>query len=203
MKVDRREIARYLGYGTQPPDAAVAARISHCLAALDQTAVPLYVCRHMAREALPFRSADLDRHLAGCDAVYLFAATLGAQTDILLRRWAARDMSLAVVGQACAAALLEAYCDDRAKALSAALPDGQYLRPRYSPGYGDFSLESQRVLLDLTDAGRRIGLALTGGSMLAPAKSVTAVIGITGDRQSCHIHKCASCPDTDCPFRKE
>jgi hypothetical protein len=58
-------------------------------------------------------------------------------------------------------------------------------------------------MLDLLDAGRRIGLSLTGGNMLLPVKSVTAVIGITADRGACNVHKCATCPKIDCPFRKE
>jgi hypothetical protein len=157
----------------------------------------------MARDSLQVQSADLEKHLAGCGSVFLFAATLGTQADTLLRRWSASDMSLAVVGQACAAALLEHYCDECMAKLSATLPKGQYLRPRYSPGYGDFSLDFQRPLLDLLDAGRRIGLSLTKGGMLVPAKSVTAVIGITEDKSTCHIHKCADCSKNDCPFRKE
>jgi len=202
MTVDRTEIARYLGYGSAVPDGEVAARISFCLHAL-AASTPRHVFRTMPRSSLVIRSADLDQHLEGCDRLCLFAATLGTQTDTLLRRWTAADMSLAVVGQACAAAMLEGYADDCMAELGAALPRGQYLRPRFSPGYGDFSLSYQRALLDLLDAGRRIGLSLTEGGMLVPVKSITAVIGITHDRASCHIHKCSDCSKTDCPFRKE
>jgi hypothetical protein len=203
MKADLREIARYLGYGSALPDSAVMERIHLCLSQLQEVSSPRYVSRKMEKSALEFHSAELERHLAGCGEVFLFAATLGAQADTLLRRYAATDMSLAVVGQACAASLLENYCDECMEKLSDSLPGGQYLRPRYSPGYGDFSLSFQRSMLDLLDAGRRIGLSLTGGNMLLPVKSVTAVIGITADRGACNVHKCATCPKIDCPFRKE
>jgi 5-methyltetrahydrofolate--homocysteine methyltransferase len=139
MKADLREIARYLGYGSALPDSAVMERIHLCLSQLQEVSSPRYVSRKMEKSALEFHSAELERHLAGCGEVFLFAATLGAQADTLLRRYAATDMSLAVVGQACAASLLENYCDECMEKLSAALPGGQYLRPRYSPGYGDFS----------------------------------------------------------------
>lgn len=202
MTVSHTEIARYLGYGSAVPEPEVTERIDLCLHELERV-TPRYVSRMMARSAIDFQSADLDRHLAGCGSMFLFAATLGAQADTLLRRWSASDLSLAVVGQACAAALLECYSDDCTAGLAATLPEGQYLRPRYSPGYGDFSLSFQRSLLDLLDTGRRIGLSLTEGGMLVPVKSITAVIGITSDKGTCHIHKCADCIKTDCPFRKE
>lgn len=199
---DLKEIVRYLGYGDARPGPEILQRINQCLAALG-TVTPRYVSRKMELGALDFHSADLNEHLRGCESFFLFAATLGVQADTLLRRWNASDLSLAVVGQACAASLLENYCDICMETLTAALPEGFYLRPRYSPGYGDFSLSFQRPLLDLLDANRRIGLSLTEGGMLVPSKSVTAVVGITRNRESCHVHKCASCPKTDCPFRKE
>lgn len=199
---DLKEIARYLGYGDAQPGPEVLERINRCLAELGDV-TPRYVSRKLECGALEFHSVDLEEHLHGCASFFLFAATLGAQADTLLRQWNASDISLAVVGQACAASLLESYCDACTETLGATLPEGFYLRPRYSPGYGDFSLSFQRPLLDLLDANRRIGLSLTEGGMLAPTKSVTAVIGITRDQKSCHVHKCASCPTIDCPFRKE
>ena len=202
MRADRSESARYLGYGQAAPGPAVDARSTSCLAELEGL-TPRYVTRTMPWSSLSFQSADLQRHLGGCTDVILFAATLGVGADTLLRRWTAAGMSLAVIGQACSAALLEGYCDACMQQLADALPEGRYLRPRYSPGYGDFSLHYQRLLLNLLDANRRLGLSLTEGGMLVPSKSVTAVIGITDDRGTCHIHKCAQCPKTDCLFRKE
>ena len=202
MRPDRGEVARYLGYGERPLEGAVARQVEECLAQLERACTPRQVYRRMGRSQLPFSSVELDRHLAGCEEVFLFAATLGAPADTLLRRWAAQDMARAVVGQACAATLLECFCDTCCEALAARLQPGLFLRPRYSPGYGDLPLSCQRPLLELLDGGRRLGLSLTQGDMLVPAKSLTAVIGITQEEQSCQIHKCAACPNINCPFRK-
>ncbi len=202
MRADPREIARYLGYGKSSPDPQIREKISLCLRELE-SAAPRSVSRRLSRAELPFHSTALDRCLEGCGEVFLFAATLGAQADTLLRRWSARDMSLAVVGQACAAAALESYCDDCMENLASALPRGLHLRPRFSPGYGDFSLEHQRWLLGMLDAGRRIGLHLTGGGMLVPAKSVTAVAGIAPSPQENCVRPCGGCDKADCTFRKE
>jgi cobalamin-dependent methionine synthase I len=146
----------------------------------------------------------LRNHLSGCGEAYLFAATLGTKADFLLERASKIDMSRAVVLQACAAALTESVCDEAERELSAeAAKRGLFLRPRYSPGYGDFSILHQRDLLGILQAQKKIGLAMTQDSMLVPTKSVTAVIGLTAEQTTCHIAKCMGCKSLNCPFRKD
>ena len=49
---------------------------------------------------------------------------------------------------------------------------------RYSPGYGDMSLENQKLFFDLLDMST-IGISLTEHCYMTPEKSVTAVAGVT------------------------
>ncbi|MBP1736979.1 MAG: Methionine synthase activation domain [Oscillospiraceae bacterium] len=153
---------------------------------------------------LEFDSADLRRHLEGCGEAALLAATLGVETDRLIRRSGLKDMSRALLLQACAASLLERCCDGWGEALAAETE--LYLTPRFSPGYGDFSPRYQRELLDSLNAAKRIGLTVTEGMMLAPAKSVTAVIGLTdqtgGRNGGCAPQGCRACGKADCQFRR-
>ncbi|MPM15187.1 hypothetical protein SDC9_61553 [bioreactor metagenome] len=202
MKADRKEIARYLGYGSALPNKAVSQRIELCLSELEKAVTPRYVFRPADFPVSEFNSADLNAHVEGCESAILFAATLGAPADLLLRAWSASDMSLALVGQASAAALIEGFCDECMETIEKSLSPGFYLRPRFSPGYGDFSLSCQPRLLAALDAAKRIGLTCTDVFLLVPVKSVTAVIGVTGDKSSCHVHKCEVCKKTDCLFRK-
>lgn len=85
---------------------------------------------------------DLTRHLQGCDAVLLMAATLGSQVDSLLRRLELTDIAMAAAADALSSVLLEQICDEleaewRAKFAAEHL----YLTGRYAPGYGDCPLE--------------------------------------------------------------
>jgi hypothetical protein len=48
---------------------------------------------------------------------------------------------------------------------------------RFSPGFGDFTLDNQKLFYSLLGL-ERLGLSLTARSMLVPEKSVTAVAGI-------------------------
>ena len=82
--------------------------------------------------------------------------------------------------QAAAAAMVEAYCNElNAGWKKEYLENGLYLRPRFSPGYGDFPLSAQKQILDGLEAGKRIGITLTEGYLMMPSKSVTAVIGVS------------------------
>lgn len=149
------------------------------------------------------QSKRLAAGLAGCDRTFLFAATLGAAADRMLLRQETEDMGRAVLLQAAASAFLEHYSDScMAYLRGKAEEDGYYLRPRVSPGDGDFALEQQRPLLDRLDAARRIGVTLTDALMLLPTKTVTAVIGLTRTKEAaCTGSSCAGCGKRDCPFR--
>lgn len=78
-----------------------------------------------------------------------------------------------------------------------------YLRPRFSPGYGDFRLSCQQFFFDALEISKRIGVYLTESFLMVPFKSITAVIGISRDPSQCHINKCMACPANNCPFRRE
>ncbi len=54
--------------------------------------------------------------------------------------------------------------------------EGLTATKRYAPGYGDWSLESQKPLHALLDAAR-IGITLTEDCLMLPAKSISGVIG--------------------------
>ena len=96
---------------------------------------------------LQTQSKSLERNLKDCERVLLFAATLGSRVDVLLHRYNMIQMSKAVVMQAASVAMLETFCDEQNQKLKEEYEEkGWYLRPRFSPGYGDFPLECQRQI---------------------------------------------------------
>ena len=60
----------------------------------------------------------------------------------------------------------------------AARLSGYKSHPRYSPGFGDLPITVQKEFLNLLDAGRRMGITLGESFLMAPSKSVTAIIGL-------------------------
>lgn len=159
-------------------------------------------------DGMRVQSEALAAHLAGCERALLFAATLGSGVDLLIMRYSQVKMSYAVMLQAASAALIEWYCDRAGEEFETKYADeGCYLRPRFSPGYGDFSIEHQSELTAHLNAYKYAGITVSGGGQMTPMKSVTAVIGITHRRQrgttgNCASGKCANCPNTGCEFRR-
>lgn len=214
MELNREETLRYLGYGGAQPEETVERLLGEGWMLLQEAGAPKSICARFplvwnekalcAIGPIPVQSGALSRHVAGCEEAWLFAATLGAGVDLLLSRLGRTRVSLAVVVQAEAAAWIEDVCNAEEERLKQRVEEeGLYLRPRFSPGYEDFSIACQKPLVQLLDCSRRIGLTVTEGQMLAPAKSVTAVIGIGKTPGACHKLGCACCGKTDCPFRRK
>lgn len=215
IPVRRRELYRYLGYkGGAEPEGEVLTRITACEEQLQEAVRPrsLHLRVPIGREGtgklriagMEIVSRDLAKNLEDCQEVFLFAATLGMGPDRLIRRASAGRMSDAVIYQALSAEMIESYCDlANARLREMAAADGLFLKPRFSPGYGDLTLELQKDLLQILNASKQIGLTLTDSMLMIPSKSVTALIGITTAFQPDHSKDCGSCSMTDCPFRKE
>ncbi len=210
---ERSEVLRYLGYRGAQPDEMVEQNLDRCIAELQSAAAPKSVFQafelsHLAEGTMKtggvlIRSKNLARTLKGCTSVYLMAATLGLAVDRLITRASAVRMSDAVLYQAAAAAMIEAYCDEVNDTLrEEAERVGLYCRPRFSPGYGDFRIEHQRDISRLLDTPRKIGLTVTESCLLVPIKSVTAVIGLSNSPQPCHRKGCEECSKQDCAFRR-
>ncbi|MBQ6503766.1 MAG: hypothetical protein IJI57_07620 [Flexilinea sp.] len=213
LNADPREAARYLGYHRTQPDAAVQALIEACITEVEAAAVPKSTHERFPLlfsgdetflvASLHLKSRSLMRNLAGCDEVYLFAATLGIAVDTLIKRAALMDTAKGAVMQAAAAAVIEAYCDEENEKLrEEAQSEGLYLRPRFSPGYGDLSLDCQRDFLNLLKAQKNIGLTVTDSGLMVPIKSVTAIIGISSTDNNCHLQGCEACSKSECTFRR-
>lgn len=213
MEINRREIRRYLGYGRQEADEKVSELIEECVEELEAAASPksiyrVYPFMFMSEEELDFtvfrtKSRSLSRNLKDCEQVILFAATLGAEVDSLIRKYTKLQMSKAVTMQAAATAMIESYCDEVNTELKESFEKkGLYLRPRFSPGYGDFPLECQRDITSVLETAKRIGIMLTDSLLMTPSKSVTAVMGVSQKPHRCEVRGCELCSKTDCAYRR-
>lgn len=213
INVNRQEVLRYLGYGGQRAEENVSVMIEQCLEELERVAVPRQVTRSypLARlsedqidlECFRVQSKNLAKNLADCHQVILFAATLGREADVLLRKYSKIQMSKAVMMQAAAAAMIEEYCDMVNLQLKRDYEQqGLYLRPRFSPGYGDFPLECQSYIATALELNKRIGVTLTDSFLMVPSKSVTAIMGVSRILQSCSVKGCEACTKKDCAYRR-
>ena len=156
-------------------------------------------------EEVNLESEALARNLKGCCGALLLAATIGPACDMLVRRASITSAADAAIYQAAGAAAIEAFLDDMNDKIKAEYEaQGLFLRPRFSPGYGDLKLDHQRDWFRLLDITKQIGVELTDSLLMVPTKSVTAIIGIGIDKTKTSCSGCAGCNKKDtCNYSKE
>lgn len=228
--INKHEIYRYLGYKSETPDEQILKITDEVLGEIILVSEPksvykIFDCQIENDDIFLFdcginENKDIDKltqipqlvinsknladNLRQCSKVVLLAATIGIGADKLLNKYELMNMTKASVTQACAAAYIEAFCNVLQEEIrQQALTEGLYLRPRFSPGYGDLKLETQKHIFEVLECTKRIGLTLTQSLLMYPTKSVTAIIGLTPNKQSCHIDKCKQCNNIGCEFRNE
>lgn len=147
----------------------------------------------------------IDKTLKQCDNVVLFAATLTAVSDNMIREYSIKDMAKAVILNACLSVYLEQFADDFQTDLKLKLiSENRGITRRISCGYGDFSLAYQQDFIELLRADKYLGIQCSDSNMLTPIKSITALIGtgkkINNDEQESSC--CGAC-GAECNYRKE
>lgn len=208
--VNRREILRYAGVKAQTPELTLLLE-----EALSEAAPQLSgkVCWtefpiQWQKDGLDLgftktQSAALQRNLAGCHQIVVFAATLGLGLDRLLARYGRLSPAKALLLQAIGAERIEGLCDVFCEQIRAeAQVAGRSPAPRFSPGYGDFPLSVQRDIFRVLDCPRKIGLTLNESLLMSPSKSVTAVIGLGQPKPADCAAGCSQCGKTDCIYRR-
>jgi len=180
--VNKKEVLRYAG--CKNADAGVASLLDSCIEELSDKLVykvcycllPLHISgENVDLGNFSLSSGKLALCLKGCKKAVVFAATVGIGPDRLVMRYgstaAARALMLQAVGAERIETLCNSFCDDVAKEYGS-------VTPRFSPGYGDLSIETQKDIFAFLEPNKRIGLYLNDSMLMAPAKSVTAIFGI-------------------------
>lgn len=180
LSLDPAEVARRLQSARGYADTTTRA----CQARLEAVLDPKYSgirvpVRHIREDVLDLgfgevHSHALFRNLDGAEEAFIFAATLGVGTDRLLARLALVSPAEHFITDALASAYAEALAEHADEALCGALGG----RARFSPGYGDLSLEVQPHILQMVEGMRLLGITLGKSLLMSPMKSVTAIRGI-------------------------
>lgn len=179
---NEKEILRYAGARERTPE--VSALLSECISEYGKTSGKVCYTElelEIAGNTVSFgtiktESRDLAKNLAGCSKVILFCAGTGMEIDRLIKKYSRISVAKSGMFQAIGTERVEAVCDrfnDEIKASASGRT-----RPRFSPGYGDLSIEVQRDIFAMLDCPRKIGVTLNESLLMSPSKSVTAIIGI-------------------------
>ena len=212
-KIDRAEAFRYMGHKGGALPENMNALADECEQHLLSAVTPKFVYAvfdiehsensiEVSGTPLTLKGHDISAHLADCEQCVLFAATLGAGADAVIRGYESAAMEKAVIADCMASAAIEQVCDRAETEIREKLPD-KHFTWRFSPGYGDLPLNIQRDFLNVLNAQKRIGLTVTESLILIPRKSVTAVIGVSEREIPKGRRGCAVCNMKDvCELRK-
>ncbi len=207
------EVARYLGFGRSRPDSEIKQQIEmvteELFSALSCRACFTLCDISVVKQTIDFgafsvKSAGLSKNLSGCGRAVLFGATVGAGADRIIAKYSKLSPASAVIAQAAGAAAIESWCDLFCSRLGDKLrKEHLFLRPRFSPGYGDFALSHQQDLFRILECPKQIGVTLTDSFMMTPSKSVSAVIGLSRENTRCDKSGCENCGKReDCVYSR-
>ncbi len=188
--------------GAESADAKLAEALDEAEKLLFAAAKPKAIYRVMERADIRVSGFSLEKHLEGCHKVIVMALTLGIGVDNAIRKMQITDMALAVIMDSGASVLTDSLCDKFEEYIRENV-DG-YITSRFSPGYGDSPLTMQKDIIAYVDGQRKIGLNVTGSSLMIPRKSVTALMGVADHPVTGRLATCGECVLREkCTLRKE
>ncbi|WP_077533958.1 vitamin B12 dependent-methionine synthase activation domain-containing protein [Massiliimalia massiliensis] len=213
--LNRDEILRYLGYNGQSLSSALSETIDTCIRRTLRAIQPKYLYRRfpVSREdngirivhtPVLLRGRDIQAQLGNCEEIYLLCVTLGLQIEREIRTAMILAPDEGVILDSCATTAAEQLADlAEQEIITQCRQEGKNTTWRFSAGYGDLPLETQQDIISLMDTHRKIGLSLTDSLLMTPAKSVTAIIGVTDTAKDPRRNKCDYCNNrANCTFRK-
>jgi hypothetical protein len=168
----QEEIERYIG------DASSLIHLKG--AGLRMPITEIKDARIILPDGVEFESRQLAKLLANCNEIVLMGATAGREIMNALEEDATgANVTRAIVLDAAASEIVDASLNWIMDYFNQSLrrESRRLLGKRYSAGYGDLFLETQKVMYRLLQLDR-IGIEITESSMLIPEKSVTAITGI-------------------------
>lgn len=214
LNIDESEVLRYLGYKDQHIDDNLKEKIYECKNIISESATPRYVYKqmdfHISSEGVKindtyihFPGKDILNHLSNSKKCFIMAATLGLEIEKIIKLYNKKDLTKALILDACATTAIEELCDEvESNIRELVSKNNKYINFRYSPGYGDLPVDTNKHILNLLDAQKTIGLTVTDYNILIPKKSVTAIIGVLEESEE-RKRSCKDCLNYgSCKFKK-
>lgn len=215
FEVNKEEVLRYLGYGGQEIDCSLHSLIDSLRKEIKELSKIRFIYKEynikqsdgvieLENSSISLAGQSIAAHLQNSKTAIVMAVTLGNNVDLRIRYYEKIDMQKALILDACATTLIEEVCDVVERAIRDKVAVRGNLNYRYSPGYGDLTLDCQRDIVTSLETPKYLGLNLNSHNILIPRKSVTAILGWASDEKPVETKRgCEYCRLKDsCNFRK-
>lgn len=217
--IDIDEALSYLGYKGQRLDPLLSETLDSVKAEVENLPIKALsryfpIIDNPQKDSIDFKNCSLDlkgrdirTHLKDAIGAYLVIITLGYDSERLIKREFAVSNTRGLLTDACASAYVEAGANALSDMVSRdASACNLITNSRFSPGYGDLSLDVQEPLLDALNAKRLLGISITDAGLLIPMKTITAIIGAFPEPLAANdsAKRCDICAIKDrCTIRKQ
>lgn len=220
IEIRKTEVLRYLGYKNQIIDEELMNIVDECRKLTLNTINPKYIYNKydldyynssvkIKESNIELKGKDIANLLKESKKCILGVATLGLEIEKLIKLYSYKDITRSLIIDACATIAIEEVFDLIEIDIKSKLKDTkENITWRYSPGYGDLPIETNKLILEVLDAQKHIGLTITNHNLLIPRKSVVAIMGIIDNKEIDSIdtcnNKCIKCPNyNNCSYRRE
>ena len=209
-EINFQQVLYYLGYRGQELDDSLLKQINDCIQIIEAKAQPKIVYRIFEVEdgkidSLPLEGKDIENLLKNAKYAVVFAATIGNDVEKELIRLEVINMANALILDACGSCAIESVCDCFEEEIRNDYKEKKlYVSDRFSPGYGDLPMDSQKLICEMLDTSRQIGVHVTDSYLMTPRKSVTAILAISQTPFVLRKKGCEVCRlFMNCQYRKE
>lgn len=216
LEISKSEVLRYLGHRNQEIEESLSKSIDEVIIETKELIKPKYILEYynikkgdneifIENTNLVLKGKSIYKHLEKSSSCALLVATLGNDIEKKTRLYERINLTKAVILDACATTAIEEVCDKiEEKVREEAKKKNLNITFRFSPGYGDLSLDIQRDFIGVLNATKKIGITVSEHNLLFPRKSVTAIIGITEEKEKKPKSKCENCSNFEnCIYRRK
>lgn len=215
IEISKDEVLRYLGHKMQKIDNDLDNLINETIEESKELIFPKYVLGEyktilgddkveLEGTNLVLLGKDIKEHLLNANTTVIMAVTLGSIIEKKIALYEKSNLTKALILDSCATTAVEEVCDIIEEYVKEeAKNKGLGITFRYSPGYGDLPLSTQKEFIKTLSADIRIGLTTSEHYLLFPRKSVTAIIGIGNKEVKSKERDCSKCiMYNSCNFKK-
>jgi hypothetical protein len=164
----------------------------------------------MGSQPLILKAPKIIHYLSSSVQIAVIGLTIGPKLEKQVSQYfACGEYTSGLLLDAAGTAAVEVAADQVCEFIKRKAAQQGYLTlPRFSPGYGEWDITVQPLILNLANA-HEINLTATESCMLLPRKSITAVIGLTANQHDSsvsymyHDTTCPQCPQINCLARKD
>lgn len=216
LEIPKDEVLRYLGYRSQQIDEKLDELINLTIEESKTLITPRFItsrCKVSLVEngvkllgtSILLTGNDIKEHLKDSKECILMGVTIGGNIEKRINLYGKTNLTKSLILDSCATTAVEEICDKVEDYIKGeAIGNGESTTFRYSPGYGDLSLDVQKDIINTLKAEKTIGLTVSAHNLLMPRKSVTAIIGLIPKDKEVKKKGCEVCKNYEnCSFRKE